>query len=187
MNDSDAHKPLDEADFQIIAALALGMDQVSAGKWVCTSEFPQGISDRSVRNREARNKPAYDRLKVKIGSALHAQRAEFEDMTKEKYREQFARLRSKGLAVKEKALDAALVSDEHLALGVKVAESVENRDFGMAKQVVENSGDVNHHLNVWTPQTRDQLMSQERDMLASDDLLRALPGEVLEGEVVADA
>lgn len=187
MTDSDASKPLDEADFQIIVALAIGMDQVSAGKWVCTADFPDGMSDRSVRNREARNKPAYDRLKVKIGSALHAQRSEFEELTKEKYREQFARLRAKGLAVKEKALDAALISDEHLALGVKVAESVEDRDFGKAKQVMENVGDVNHHHFVWTPQTREQLMAQERDMIGSDDLLRALPGEVLEGEVVADA
>lgn len=186
MSDEATHA-LDEADFQLIVALAIGMNQVDAGKWVCTAEFPAGMSDRSVRNRLAAKKAAYDSLKVKIGSALHAQRAEFEALTKEKYLEQFSRLRAKGLAVKEKALDAALVSDEMLALGVKVAESVEDRDLGKAKQVMENVGDVNHHHFVWTPQTAKQLLAQEHDMIDSDDLLKALPGDVLEAEVLADA
>jgi hypothetical protein len=184
LNDSPA---LDEADFQLIVALAIGMNQIDAGKWVCTPDFPDGMSDRSVRNRESKKKASYDWLKVKIGSALQAKRAEFEELTKEKYREQFARLRAKGLAVKEKALDAALVSDEMLPLGVKVAESVEDRDFGKAKQVMESVGDVNHHLYVWTPQTPQQLLAQEHDMLDSDELLKALPGDVLEAELVADA
>ena len=177
----------DELDCQIIAGLGLGMTQEAVGNWVCTPEFPAGVSERTVRNRIAANRDAYDRCLFRVGTAFKKKQEEFEDLTKQQYREKLAKLRSKGLRVKEQALDTALqnpLSPELLGLGVKVAESIENRDFGNAKQVVETyaEGRVDHF--VWTSDTRQQLIAQERDMFAAEMLLKALPGDVLEAELV---
>lgn len=157
------------------------------GSFVETPQFPTGVTEKTARNRYQANKPTFDRLILKLSGKVRQQQQQFEDLTKQQYRERIEKLRAKAISVKERALDEALVNDEHLALGVKVAESIENRDFGMARQVVDNSGEVNHNHFVWTAQSRDQLVAQERDMLDSGDLLRALPGDVLEADIVADA
>lgn len=183
-------KLFDEADVLIIAGLCLGMTQEVAGNWVATPAFPTGFTERTVRNRLAAHPEVIDRLMGRIASAFKKKEAEFEDLTRQQYREKIEKLRSKAVKVKELALDHAINNEtdtEALNLGIKVAESVEDRDFGKAKQVVESAGDVNHHHFVWTQQTREQLLAQERDILASGDLLKALPGDVLEAEVVADA
>lgn len=180
----------DELDVQIIAGLSMGMTQEAAGNWCCTPVFPSGVSERTVRNRMADKREAYDRCLFRIGAAFKRKEEEIGEISKQQYKENLAKLRGKGLRVKEIALDSAIANPldpNLLGIGVKVAEANENRDFGMAKQVVETSVDGRVDHFVWTSETREKLMAQERDMLASDSLLRSLPGEVLEAEVVADA
>ena len=183
-------KIFDELDLQILAGLCLGMTQEATGDWCCTPSFPAGVSERTVRNRIADNREAYDRCLVKIGAAFKRKQEEFEDITKAQYREKLARMRSKALRVKDIALDGAITNPtdvNFVALGVKVAESIEDRDFGKAKQVVEASGEVRHEHYIWTTETREQLLAQEYDMIESQKLLGAVPKDVLEAEVVADA
>lgn len=180
----------DELDVQIIAGLSLGMTQQATAKWVCTPDYPTGVTDRTVRNRLADKQIAFERLILHIARAFSRKEEEFEALTKEKYRERLERLRSKSVRVKELALDNALQSPnavDSLALGVKVAESIEDRDFGKAKQVVEHDGDVNHNYILWTGVTPRQLEAHQVDMDDSEDLLKALPGDVMDAEVVADA
>lgn len=183
-------KIFDELDVQIIAGLCLGMTQEAVGNWVCTPTFPAGVSERTVRNRIADNREEYDRCLVRVGTAFKRKQEEFEDLTKAQYREKLAKLRSKGLRVKELGLDAAISNPTDpnlLGIGVRVAESIEDRDFGKATQVVDNTGDVRHHHLIWTSETREQLMRQEYDMRESQRLLEAVPKDVVEAEVVADA
>lgn len=180
-----AQNELDEIDFQIIVGLCLRKTQAEVGAWVSTPEKPAGISERTVRNRIEQKQVAYDRLRAHFGASLNQQRIEFEAITKQEYREKLETLRAKSVAVKELALDSAL-SGGSLELGVKVADSIEDREFGKASQVHKHEGDVNvSHQVVWKPQDVRMLIRQERDIADSDDLLKFLPGEVLEGELVA--
>ncbi len=190
MPSRDEDKVFDELDVQLIAGLCLGMTQEAVGNWACTPVFPSGVSERTVRTRLADNREAYDRCIFRIGVAFKRKEEEFEELTKAQYREKLSRLRSKGLRVKELGLDAAIsnpLSPELLGLGIRVAESIEDRDFGKAKQVVEASGEVRHDHFIWTSETMAQLMAQEFDMRDSDKLLEAVPKDVLEAEIVADA
>ena len=175
---------LDEADFQILVALAAGKSQSEAGGWVSTPEFPAGLTDRTVRNRIAAKQAAYDRLRTKVAELLTREKREYEELTKQKYLEKLGNLRSKGLELKDKILTDATEGRGDLALGLKVAESVEERDFGKATQVQRVEGEVNHNLLVWKPQPVRALLQQELDIRDSDDLLKALPDGVLEAEVV---
>ena len=186
----DEEKVFDEADVLIIAGAALGMSQEAIGNWICTPAFPAGVSERTVRNRISENRESYDRLVTRIGAAFTRKKEEFEELTKADYRQKLEKLRAKGLRVKELALDQGIempYQPEFLKLAVNVAESLEDRDFGKAKQVVDHSGEVNHTVFVWTSETREQLLAQEHDMLEAGTMLKALPGDVLEAEVVADA
>lgn len=186
---SDDKNLLDETDVLIIAGICLGMTQETAGEFAVSVQHPQGVSQRTVRNRRDDKPDIYDRLISRISVAFARQREEFEDLTKAQFREKLDRLRHKSVRVKEIVLDQAIqnpTAAEFLALGLKAADGVEDRDFGKAKQVVDHSGDVNHNVFVWTSETREQLLAQERDMLASDGLLKMLPGEVLEAELVPE-
>lgn len=186
----DEEKIFDEADVLIVMGMCLGMSQEAIGNWICTPAFPAGVSERTVRNRIAGNREAYDRLLFRGGTAFKRKEEEIEEISREKYREKLAQLRSKAVRVKEIALDTAIdqqFNPDFLKIGVQVAESIEDREFGKAKQVVESTGDVRHDVIVWTRETPAQLMAQERDMVSSGELLKALPGDVLEAEVVADA
>lgn len=186
----EAEKIFDEMDVQIIAGLCLGMTQEAIGNWICTPIFKAGVSERTVRTRIADNREAIDRCAFRIGVAFKRKEEEFEEITKAQYREKLAKLRSKGLRVKELGLDAAIsnpTSVEHLSLGVKVAEALEDRDLGKATQVVASTGEVRHDHYIWTSETPAQLMGQEYDMRESQKLLEAVPKDVLEAEVVADA
>lgn len=184
MSDPIAPRTLDEADYQICVARSLGLTWLEVAKFIETPAFPTGMSDKGCRNRYENAKPVFDRLIAKFAGRIRREQEAFEELTKQQYRDKLAKLRDKAYRVKERALDAGLESDEFLPLAAKVADTIEDRDFGKAKQVVENTGDVTHNL-VWTSQTAQQLWAQERDILASDDLLNLLPGEVLEAEIVA--
>ena len=188
MSETAESRPLDEIDLQIIVALCLGMNQESAGNWICTPDCPSGVSERTVRNRIARNRAAYDRLRQRLGEAFHRKEVEIEALSKDKYREKLADLRSKGFRVKEIALDQAIANPYHtdfLTLGVKVADSVEDRDFGKAKQIHEHEGDVNVNHRIWgKPQPAEVLAAQDADIASSQRLLAAVSADVLEGELV---
>lgn len=183
-------RPLDETDCQLISALALGMSQEEAGEWVRTPLHPNGISDRSIRNRMQDLPEIYERCIVKISEAFRRNKQEFEQITRQQFREKLEKLRDKSVRVKETALDQALsnpTSAEFLGLGVKVADSIEDRDFGKAKQVLSGEFHSTHEHFVWTSQTKAELLAQERDILESQKLLSSAPPDAIEAEVVADA
>lgn len=187
----DDEKFLDELDVLIVAGLCLGMTQEAVGNWACTPTFPAGVSERTVRNRVAEHRETFDRLLFRVGLSFQRKQEEFEELTKAQYREKLAKLRSKGLRVKELGLDAAIsnpTSVEHLNLGAKIAESLEDRDLGKATQVIDTSGEVRHDHYIWTSESPAELMEQERDMIESRKLLSAVPADVIEAELVqADA
>lgn len=164
------HRELDEVDFQIIIQLCLGKSQDAAGDWVCTPEFPAGISGRTVRKRIDIKRAAYDRLRERIGPALQKKQEEFEEVTKQHYLEKLGRLRSKGYLVKEKALDNAINGQGDMALGVKVADGIEDRDFGRVSQVhkLEGGFNVNHtvtHLPARTVIELARALEDSRQLL----------------------
>lgn len=182
---------LDEVDFQIIFALAMGQNQEEAGRFVCTPLIPGGITDRTVRNRINAHRAEYDRLIPRFALAINQKQLAFEEITKEQYREKLQKLRAKGLKVKELALDSGIehASDvEKLSLAVKVAEGLEERDLGKATQVHKMEGQVEHtHRLTWNPQPIRALAQQEADMLNSQKLLSALSdtSDAVEAEVVS--
>lgn len=178
----------DELDIQIIAGLAMGMTQEAVGNWCCTPIHTGGVSERTVRNRMAEQREAYDRLLFRIGAAFKREKETIQDISRQEYREKLAKLRGKAYRVKDLALESGITNPTDpnlLGIAVKVAQSVEDREFGQAKQIVETliDGRVEHF--VWTTETRQQLLAQERDMLESAALKNSLPGEILEAEVVA--
>lgn len=188
MAKGDDHRIFDEADVLVIAGLALGMTQEAIGNWVCTPMFPAGFSERTVRNRLSENREAYDRLVLRLASAFRRKEEEFEDLTKEKYKEKLAKLRGQRFRVQELALTQGIenpVDSNVLGLAVRVAQNLDDRDFGKAKQVIEGTGGFEHNHNViWTSQTREDLVQQELDIRESRRLLNALPDGVIEAEIV---
>lgn len=180
----------DEADVLIIAGRALGMTQEAIGKWLCTPTHPTGVSERTVRNRIAEQQEPYDRLTNHLALTFRRHEEEFKEITKAEYTKMREKLRSKGIRAKELALDQGIQNPgvtDALALAVKVADGLEERDFGKARQVIDHSGEIEHRVVVWTSDTPKQLMAHEVDMDDSAQLLNALSGDVLEAELVADA
>lgn len=179
-------KVFDEADVLIIAGRCLGMSYEATGDWVCTPSFPAGVSEKTVRNRIANNREAYDRLLSRIGVAFKKKEEEIEEISREKYREKLQKLRGKAVRVKELALDHAINNAfdvKALTLGAQVAESVEDRDLGKASQVHKVEGGV-HHVHTFNPQPIRQLLGQEVDMVNSNRLLNSLPKDVIDAKVV---
>jgi hypothetical protein len=168
----------------------MGMTQEATGNWCCTPVFPYGVSERTVRNRQADKREAYDRCLFRIGAAFKREKEAIQEISRTEYREKLAKMRGLGLAAKKAALHSGIDNPTDpalLGLAVRVAESMENREFGMAKQVVEASHDGRVDHFIWTSDSPRQLMAQEMDMRESEALLRSLPSDVLEAEVVTDA
>jgi hypothetical protein len=187
MAKGDAPKLFDELDVLLLAGLALGMTQEKAGKWAATPQFRDGVSDRTVRNRLEATAPTSERLLMKLSEAFRRKEEAFEELTRDAYKKKLETLRDKAYKVKERALDNALdsVNDtEALALGVKVADGVEDRDLGKASQVHKHEGSVIQNHVFWNPQPVRALAEQEVDMLNSSRLLAALPADAIEAEVV---
>lgn len=187
MTDVAAPRPLDEVDFQVIYARSIGMTWDEAGRFVQTVGHPNGITEKTCRNRYKDNQLAFDRLISKFSGPIRAQMEEFKAITKDEYREKLAAMRAKGAKTKELALDYAISNPTDataLTLGVKVADSLEDREFGKASQVHKVSGEHTVNHLVFNPQPVRQLAAQEVDMLNSKRLLDALPADVLEAEVV---
>lgn len=174
---------LDEVDLLVIVGISTGMTQEQAGAWVCTPSLPTGITPRAIRARMQAKKAHYERLITQITGRIRQTQQQFEDITKEQYKAKLEKLRSKGIQAKEKALDAGIDGTGDLALAVKVADSIEDRDFGKVSQVHKHEGavDVNHKM-VWQPER--VLIQQEHDIQDSARLLSGLPSEVLEAEVL---
>lgn len=176
--------PFDETDILLIVALALGRTQGDAGKFAATLDHPQGISERSVRERIKKDPDAYERLTSLISSEVtYKTQVEIEELTKEKYVEKRGKLRGKALVVKEMALNAAILrsSDiDALTLGNRVADAIEDRDFGKAKEIKE----VNTRADVvvWHAEKVSKLTRDELEMRESADLLKMLPSGVIDAE-----
>lgn len=180
----------DEAEVLVAAGLGLGMNQEDVGRWAITAQYPNGVSGRSVRTWISGKPDAFERLITRIKGAVAREHQEFADLTREQYRERLLKLRHKSVRVKEQALDAAIenpTDPQFLAIGVRVAEGIENRDLGMAKQLLEVGGNVSHDHFLFTAQTRAELLTQELEIEASQKLLSSLPSDVIEAEVLADA
>jgi hypothetical protein len=186
MADRTADKVFDEADVLIIVGRALGKTHEGVGKWVSTPTFATGVSEKTVRNRINDMGDAFDRLIGRISLEFSKRDTEFEQITKERYREKLAELRGKAVRVKEKALDHAIINDtdtDALSLGVKVADSLEDRDLGKATQVHKVNSD-HRHILMFNPQPVRKLIAQEVDMDDSRKLLESLGDDVLEAEVI---
>lgn len=178
----------DEADLQVIAALALGMTEDQAGAFVCTVLYPNGITGRTVRNWKNRKPVLYERNIVRIASRWNQAKEEFRQITRDELRVEIEKLRSKAVRVKGKALDHALLNDNDtaaLALGNNAATDILDRDLGKATQPHRVDGEMVHTLRIWgSPQPAALLEQQDRDMIDAEDLLKELPGDVMEAEVV---
>lgn len=180
---------LDESEVLVIAALALNMGQEEAGRFAISAAYPSGISGRSVRKWIEAKPDLFERLILRIKGVVAREHQEFAELTREQYRERLQKLRHKSVRVKELGLDAAINNPTDIAalsLGVKIADGVENRDLGMAKQHVEVGGNVNHDHFLFTAQTKAELLAQEAEIESSRLLLSGLPTEVYEAEVLAD-
>lgn len=180
---------LDESEVLVIAALALGMGQEDAGRFAISAAYPAGISGRSVRKWMEAKPDLFERLIRNIKGVVAREHREFADMTRQQFREKLQKLRSKSAAVTEKVLDAALdnaTDVQFLSLGLKAAQNIEDRDLGKAKQMVGYDGNVTVDHFVTTRHTQQDLLEQENDIEASQNLLSGLPAEVFEAEVVAE-
>lgn len=168
----------DETDILLILALALGKSREDAGRIA-------GIEEDVVAWRLDSKAEEYERVVARVAVPLNERKIEIETLTREQYAEKRGKLRGKALAVKELALDAAILNTgdlDALTLGNKVADAIEDRDFGKPKEVKEVR--ARHELVVWNPQPLRKLAREERDMLDSDDLLALLPADAIEAEVV---
>lgn len=162
-----------ERDTQIAIALAFGLSQEDTGKRVCTNDFPAGVTARTVYNRVKTN-PRFIEDVIKFVRGLRNEReVEVKSLNKSTVEAELETLLGEAVATLRKALSEG---------DVKAASEVLDRVLGKASQVHKHEGDVNVNHRVWQPER--VLAAQERDMLASNDLLKALPGEVLEAEEI---
>jgi hypothetical protein len=160
-----------ERDTQIAIALAFGLSQEDTGKRVCTIDFPSGVTPRTVYNRVKTNGGYIDSV-IKFVRTLRGEREqEVKQLNKTNVKAELETLLGEAVATLRKALAEG---------DVKAASEVLDRVLGKSSQVHKHEGDVNVNHRVWQPERA--LVAQERDMLASNDLLLALPAETLEAE-----
>lgn len=184
---------LDELDFLIIGALALGKSQEDAGKFAVTIDKPSGVTGRTVRTRHAANAEAYSRLITKLKAEIDRLRQqacdEVRDLTEKEYQTAMRGERGKRHQVKRLALDAALMNPddpEMLKVGLAAAETMDNRDFGKPRQHVDHS--VQGAVVVFNAKAASvQLREQKEITDASVFLQKFLPGDVLDAEIVDEA
>ena len=168
----------DETDILLIIALALGKSQEDAAVFA-------GISDEACRVLLDTRSAAYAVILSTITEELRLRVSAAEDLTREQYVGKRGKLRGKASVVKELALNAAIQhpSDiDALTLGNKVADAIEDRDFGKPKEIKEVR--ERRDIVVWNPQPLSRLTREERDILDAEDLLLLLPADAIEAEVV---
>lgn len=186
------HMALDEVDFLIIGALALGKSQEDAGKFAVTLDKPSGVTGRTVRTRHAANAEAYSRLVTKLKTEIDRLRQQacddVRDLTQKEYETAMKGERGKRHQVKRLALDAALMNPddpEMLKVGLAAAETMDNRDFGKPRQHVDHT--VQGAIAVFNAKAADALLREQREITdASMFVQKYLPGDVLEAEIVGE-
>lgn len=179
---------IEEADIYVIVGLALGMTHDQVGAWVCTLDYPNGITGRTVRNWNERKQPVYDRIRMRIVEKFNQAKEEFRQITRDEVKQELEALRHKAVTVRSRVLDHALKNSSDtaaLSLGDRAAADLLDRDLGKAAQFHMVAGEVNHNHRIWgVPQPAALLEAQERDMADSEDLLSKLPADLVDAEIV---
>lgn len=160
-----------ERDTQIAIALAFGLSQEDAGKRVCTPDSPSGVTARTVYNRVKTNAKYIDDVIRYVRSLRGEREAEVKLLDKKTVHAELETLLGSAVQTLRKALENN---------DTKAAIEVLDRNLGKATQVHKHEGDVQMTHKV----TIRQIVSQHRDAIESDALLKALPGDVLEAELV---
>ena len=167
---------LREMDFQIAFCKILDMTQLETARAVSTPIHPQGISAATVVKRLKLNREWIDRM-VSWGASL---RREVMIDAKEIAADQLRSEMEKDLgfswglikkAIKEGNTDLAMW---HIEQAIGKASQPHSLKVG---------GKVQHEM-IWQPERK--LLAQESDITGSDDLLKALPKDVLEAEMIND-
>jgi hypothetical protein len=160
-----------ERDAQIAIGLAFGLSREETGRRVCTSEFPSGVTERTVYNRVKTNGKFIDDVIKFVRSLRDERETEIKQLDKKSVRAELETLLGSAVGTLRKALTEG---------DVKAAIEVLDRNLGKATQVHKHEGDVlvNHTVTI------RQIIDQSQDALESQRLLGSLPAEVLEAEIV---
>jgi hypothetical protein len=170
---SRAETGFNERDLQIAICKGLGFSDEDTARAICTPDFPTGVHENTVKHRRNTNRAFIEQWTRFVANVRRDRELDIKALNKAQLREQMeAELGTAWAqilkAVREGDTDSAWRMVEH--------------QIGKPSQTHKHEGSVEVNHMVWQPERA--LAAQERDMLDSGDLLRALPGDVLEAEVI---
>jgi hypothetical protein len=169
-----AETGFNERDLQIAICKGLGISDEDTARAICTPEFPTGVSSKTIQNRRNINRGFIEQWTRYVANLRRDREIDAKVQTKAQLREEM----EKALGTAWSRIFSAVQEGD-----TESAWRLIEHQIGKPSQTHKHEGnvEVNHNLQ-WQPER--VLASQERDMLESANLLRALPGDVLEAEVI---